>query len=125
MLLDVNLPDTPGLDVLREIRATEGVTGRYDPELPVLDPVESGRSIRQVQKLLGHHAPSFTLDTYIHLMDEGIGAALDLDAELGAGEAARVGAGADREAVFRGSCSPVGGPSRPSQPGLALLVQSG
>jgi DNA-binding response OmpR family regulator len=41
LLLDLNLPDAPGLDVLREIRATEGVTGRYDPELPVI--VLSGR----------------------------------------------------------------------------------
>ena len=26
------LPDAPGLDVLREIRACEGLTGHYDPE---------------------------------------------------------------------------------------------
>ena len=34
-------PTPPGLDVLREIRACEGVTGRYDPALPVI--VLSGR----------------------------------------------------------------------------------
>ena len=33
LLLDLNLPDAPGLDVLREIRAAEGATGSYDPEL--------------------------------------------------------------------------------------------
>jgi len=42
LLLDLNLPDAAGLDVLREIRASEGATGHYDPELPVI--VLSGRS---------------------------------------------------------------------------------
>ena len=42
LLLDLNLPDVGGLDVLREIRASEGATGSYDPELPVI--VLSGRS---------------------------------------------------------------------------------
>jgi integrase len=42
-----------------------------------------GRNIRHVQKWLGHHAPSFTLDTYVHLLDEGVGEGLDLAAELG------------------------------------------
>ena len=41
LLLDLRLPDAPGLDVLREIRASEGATGRYDPALPVI--VLSGR----------------------------------------------------------------------------------
>ena len=41
LLLDLRLPDAAGLDVLREIRASEGVTGRYDPGLPVI--VVSGR----------------------------------------------------------------------------------
>ncbi|HEY8001844.1 MAG TPA: response regulator transcription factor [Solirubrobacterales bacterium] len=42
LLLDLNLPDASGLDVLRLIRASEGATGSYDPELAVL--VLSGRS---------------------------------------------------------------------------------
>jgi DNA-binding response OmpR family regulator len=42
LLLDLRLPDAPGLDVLREIRASQGATGRYDPELPVI--VLSGRT---------------------------------------------------------------------------------
>ena len=42
LLLDLNLPDAGGLDVLREIRASEGITGSYDPDLPVI--VLSGRS---------------------------------------------------------------------------------
>jgi DNA-binding response OmpR family regulator len=41
LLLDLKLPDASGLDVLREIRASEGTTGRYDPSLPVI--VLSGR----------------------------------------------------------------------------------
>lgn len=42
LLLDLNLPDAPGLDVLHEIRETDGATGRLDPELAVI--VLSGRS---------------------------------------------------------------------------------
>ena len=43
---------------------------------------ESGRNIVQVQQWLGHHSPGFTLDTYVHLLDAGVGGALDLDSEL-------------------------------------------
>ena len=41
LLLDLRLPDASGIDVLREIRASEGAIGRYDPALPVI--VLSGR----------------------------------------------------------------------------------
>ena len=41
LLLDLVLPDASGLDVLREIRATDGSNGRFDPGLPVV--VLSGR----------------------------------------------------------------------------------
>lgn len=36
LLLDLSLPDASGLDVLREIRAADGVTSRFDPSLPVI-----------------------------------------------------------------------------------------
>ena len=36
VLLDLVLPDGSGLDVLREIRRADGLTGRYDPNLPVI-----------------------------------------------------------------------------------------
>ncbi len=42
LLLDLVLPDASGLDVLREIRAAERSTGRYDSGLPVI--VISGRA---------------------------------------------------------------------------------
>jgi DNA-binding response OmpR family regulator len=42
LLLDLSLPDAPGLDVLRTIRDTDGSTGNYDPGLPVI--VLSGRA---------------------------------------------------------------------------------
>ncbi len=41
LLLDLELPDAAGLDVLREIRRAERTTGRYDAQLPVI--VVSGR----------------------------------------------------------------------------------
>jgi hypothetical protein len=36
----------------------------------------AGRNIKQVQRWLGHHKPSFTLDTYVHLLGDDMGAAL-------------------------------------------------
>ncbi|MCB0829161.1 MAG: site-specific integrase [Solirubrobacterales bacterium] len=45
----------------------------------------AGKNPKQVQGWLGHHSPAFTLNTYAHLLDEGLGEALDLDAELAAG----------------------------------------
>jgi integrase len=32
-----------------------------------------GRNVVQVQRWLGHHSPSFTLDTYVHLLDDDLG----------------------------------------------------
>ena len=40
--------------------------------------IADGRNIVQVSRWLGHHSPSFTLDVYAHLMDEGVGEALVL-----------------------------------------------
>lgn len=40
-----------------------------------------GRNIKQVQTWLGHATPSVTLETYVHLLDEGVGDALDFDAQ--------------------------------------------
>ena len=33
----------------------------------------------QVSRWLGHHSPSFTLDVYSHLMDEGVGEPLNVE----------------------------------------------
>lgn len=33
--------------------------------------VAEGRNVVQVQRFLGHHSPSFTLDTYVHLLEPG------------------------------------------------------
>lgn len=46
------------------------------------------RNPKQVQRWLGHHAASFTLDTYTHLLDDGVGTGLGLDRELEAGRQA-------------------------------------
>ena len=37
-----------------------------------------GRNVVQVQRWLGHHSPSFTLDTYVHLMNDDLGEALTI-----------------------------------------------
>jgi len=36
LLLDLALPDAPGLDVLRQIREADGADARFDPTLPVI-----------------------------------------------------------------------------------------
>jgi integrase len=38
-----------------------------------------GRSVVAVQRWLGHHAPSFTLDTYVHLLDADLGEPLQVN----------------------------------------------
>jgi Phage integrase family len=40
---------------------------------------EAGRNVKQVQEWLGHADAGFTLRTYVHLMDEGIGNAEFMD----------------------------------------------
>jgi integrase len=37
----------------------------------------AGRNAVQVQRWLGHHSPSFTLDTYVHLLDGDLGTPLE------------------------------------------------
>jgi integrase len=44
---------------------------------------ESGKNVRQVCDWLGHSDPAFTLRTYVHLMDGGLGGADFLDAAVG------------------------------------------
>lgn len=34
---------------------------------------DAGRNIKQIQVWLGHHDPGFTLSTYVHLVDDGLG----------------------------------------------------
>lgn len=46
---------------------------------------EAGKDIRQVAGWLGHADPAFTLRTYVHLMDEGLGAADVLDTAVPVG----------------------------------------
>jgi integrase len=40
---------------------------------------EAGRNVKQVSVWLGHSDPAFTLRTYVHLMDAGVGDADFLD----------------------------------------------
>jgi integrase len=41
----------------------------------------AGRNAVQVQRWLGHSAPGFTLRTYVHLLDDDLGAPLDHPSE--------------------------------------------
>jgi integrase len=43
--------------------------------------IAEGRNVVQVQRWLGHHSPAFTLATYGHLMDNGVGEALAVSYE--------------------------------------------
>lgn len=43
---------------------------------------ENGRNIKQVQEWLGHADPGFTLRTYVHLMDAGVGDAEFFDSAV-------------------------------------------
>lgn len=43
---------------------------------------ERGANAVKVQRWLGHHSPAFTLDTYIHLLDDQLDEPLDITAEL-------------------------------------------
>lgn len=47
---------------------------------------ERGANAKQVQRWLGHHSASFTLDTYIHLLTDGPGEPLSLVNELAQGQ---------------------------------------
>jgi len=53
---------------------------------------ENGRNVKQVQEWLGHADPSFTLRTYVHLLDEGVGDAAFMDAAVSS-DPARVNTG--------------------------------
>ena len=63
---------------------------------------ERGANAKQVQRWLGHHSASFTLDTYIHLLSDDLGGPLELGQELGGGNGVATGPPeADRsEATF-------------------------
>jgi integrase len=52
---------------------------------------ENGRNVKQVSEWLGHADPSFTLSTYVHLLDDGIGGAEFFDEALGGNKKATPG----------------------------------
>ena len=53
--------------------------------VPLVDETPQVELDQRAQRWLGHHKPSFTLDTYVHLLDHRIDEPLDLDAELRVG----------------------------------------
>ena len=70
---------------------------------------DRGANAVQVQRWLGHHSPAFTLSTYVHLMDGGVGKGLGLDRELDAGRKATA-AKAQEEASALDALVPEGVP---------------
>ena len=46
---------------------------------------EEGRNVKQVADWLGHADPGFTLRTYVHLLDAGVGKGLEIDFQVKAG----------------------------------------
>jgi len=52
----------------------------------------AGKNVKQVQEWLGRADPAFTLRTYVHLLDEGLGDAEFMDAVVAA-ESDRVNTG--------------------------------
>lgn len=46
---------------------------------------EEGRNVKQVADWLGHADPGFTLRTYVHLLDAGLGEGLEIDSQVKAG----------------------------------------
>jgi DNA-binding response OmpR family regulator len=59
LLLDLTLPDASGLDVLREIRDSDGVGSRFDPRLPVIVLTGRGADADRVRGL------EFGADDYV------------------------------------------------------------
>jgi two-component system, OmpR family, catabolic regulation response regulator CreB len=51
LLLDLELPDASGLDVLRQIREADGADARFDPRLPVIVLTGSGADAERVRGL--------------------------------------------------------------------------
>ena len=43
---------------------------------------EEGRNVKQVADWLGHADPGFTLRTYVHLLDAGLGGGLEIDSQV-------------------------------------------
>jgi integrase len=64
---------------------------------------EAGRNVKQVQEWLGHADASFTLRTYVHLMDEGVGDAQFMDEAVRSPAAveARADSASEKSAVPR------------------------
>ena len=58
-----------------------------------------GRNAVQVQRWLGHHSPSFTLDTYVHLLDGDVGEPLE-PSRVNAGSTGCPETAADPEAAL-------------------------
>lgn len=46
---------------------------------------EEGRNVKQVADWLGHADPGFTLRTYVHLLDAGLGDGLEIESQVKAG----------------------------------------
>jgi DNA-binding response OmpR family regulator len=51
MVMELELPDVGGLDILREIRQSDGIAARFDPQLPILVVADSKNRTDRVRVL--------------------------------------------------------------------------
>ena len=89
--------------------------------------IERGTNILRLSRLLGHHSPSFTLSVYGHMLDDGFGEPLDLDAELRvatavATEATVIGWNGDSPATPAVAVNPTQEAEEPNTPDSAATV---
>jgi integrase len=77
---------------------------------------EAGKNVKQVQEWLGHASPAFTLNTYVHLMDDGLGDADFLDNAVALGSEPCAGGVSDGNRSSARSWSP----KRERAPGQSL-----
>ena len=72
--LDPRQPARPGAVDRRARRPASSGPASTPSATPVASRLfAEGRNVVQVQRWLGHHSPSFTLDTYVHLLDDDLG----------------------------------------------------
>ena len=80
--VEVIVKGEDGEDKVRERSTVSFHTFRHTCASLLFD---AGRNVKQVQEWLGHADPGFTLRTYVHLLDAGVGEGLEFDSRVNTG----------------------------------------